>query len=274
MYNVFVFEFSSYKSYLKALEREQRPLARGFRSRLAEFLGCQNAYISQVFNSNANFSLEQGLKVSRHLKLDELETRYFLLLIEHARAGTEELREHFKKDLEQARAKYFNIQGHIKESLQLSIEDQSRYYSSPLFGAIHLLVTIPQFRTPEKMARALSLPVHLVNEILRVLISSGLIYQKEGIFLPGPTQIHLNKDSPLIRQHHTNWRLHAVQSLSRDLDRGIHYSTVSSLSQEDAEKLKAKFINLIQEYVETVKPSREEALYNFNLDFYSLLSRE
>ncbi|MFN8789820.1 MAG: DUF4423 domain-containing protein [Bdellovibrionales bacterium] len=271
---VFVFEFSSYKSYLKALEQEQKPLVRGFRSRLAEVLECQNAYISQVLNTHTNFSLEQGLKVSLYLKLNELETRYFLLLIELARAGTPELREHFQKDLDQVRAKYLNIQGHIKEAHQLSIEDQSRYYSSPYFAALHVLVTIPQFRTPEKMARALSLPLPLVEEVLRFLLSSGLITQKVGAFLPGPTQIHLSKDSPLIRQHHSHWRLHAVQSLSRNLDHGIHYATVSSLSREDAEKLKAKFVTLIQDYVETVKPSREEDLYNFNLDFYSLLSQE
>jgi hypothetical protein len=84
------------------------------------------------------------------------------------------------------------------------------------------------------------------------------------------TQVHLNRDSPLIRQHHTNWRMSAIQSLMNDNKEDLHYSTVSTLSRSDAEKLRADMTSLIENYVAVVKPSKEEVMYGFNLDFFCL----
>lgn len=75
----------------------------------------------------------------------------------------------------------------------------------------------------------------------------------------------------LIRQHHINWRIAAIQSLISSNASDIHYSTVSTLSKADVEKLRGEMVQLIERYVETVKPSAEEVMYGFNLDFYSLV---
>ena len=83
-----IFDYTDYKAFIKATEEERASLQRGFRSRLAETLECQNAYISQILNTHANFSLEQALKVTTFLQLKENETRYFMLLVDQARAAT------------------------------------------------------------------------------------------------------------------------------------------------------------------------------------------
>lgn len=47
------------------------------------------------------------------------------------------------------------------------------------------------------------------------------------------------------------------QSLTTSKDNDIHYSTVSSLSLDDAEKLKLKMVQVIQDYVETINLIRK-----------------
>ena len=94
---------------------------------------------------------------------------------------------------------------------------------------------------------------------------------KKGLLKPGITQVHLNRESPLIRQHHTNWRISAIQSLMNDDRSDLHYSTLSTLSKVDVEKLRAEMVQMIENYVATVKPSKEELMYGFNLDFYNLI---
>lgn len=267
-----IFAYTDYKSYLKATEEERASFQRGFRSRLAEILECQNAYISQILNTHANFSLEQALKITSFLQLNEDETKYFMLLVEHSRAGTPALQKFFEKDIEAFREKFLDVKTRMQNARALTEADQVIYYSSWIYSTVHILLTIPSYRTLSKIATALRIEEPVVAEVMMFLVSAGLAVEQKGQFLPGPVQIHLGKDSPNIRHHLANWRVRAVQAINVGKD-DVHYSTVSSLSLEDAEKLKAKFVQLIQEYVQTVAPSKEETLYNFNLDFYSLLKK-
>ncbi len=268
---VSVFEHSDYKHYLIQLEDEKLFVQRGFRSRLAEVLDCQNAFISQVLNTHAHFSLEQALKISSFLRHTKSETKFFLLLLEKARAGTPELQAYFDTELNQLREEFLNIKSRVNPTLTLTPEQEGTYYSSWIFPTLHMLVTIPQYRTRSKIEKSLKLPEQILNEALRFLIETGLVIEKEGSFLPGATQLHLGKNSPHIKQHHVNWRIAAVQAISMSTGEEIHYSTVSSLSKEDATKLRTYFVEVIQNYVKIVRPSKEETLYNFNLDFHELI---
>jgi uncharacterized protein (TIGR02147 family) len=267
----YVFDFHDYKTFLHHHEQHRTSLQRGFRSRLAETLPCQNAYISQVMNGGANFSPEQGLKIAEFIKLNAAESRYFVVLIEHARAGTRELREFHQRDLDEMREKFLNLATRVSATHTLSMEQQSVYYSSWLFMTVHLMTTISGYRTIAKIAEALGMNEDVIRDAVLFLLEMQLLEEKSGHLVPGPTQLHLSKDSPLVHQHHTNWRVNSIRQLTDNNKNNLHYSTISSLSRADAEKLRSRFIQVIQEYVETIRPSREETLYNFNLDFYCLV---
>src|SRR5690348_7678173 len=104
-----VLEFEEYKEFLREIEASRSELQRGFRSRLAEAAQCQNAFVSQVLNTSAHFSLEQGLRVAKFLSLGLEESQFFILLLEHNRAGTKELQGFFKLQLDSLREKLLNI---------------------------------------------------------------------------------------------------------------------------------------------------------------------
>lgn len=268
-----VFEFENYKEYLLHLEQQRSSFQKGFRTRLSEALGCRNTYISHVLNSDANFSLEQGLKVSQFLNLNRLEQKYFLFLIEYYRAGTTELKNYFLKELSDLREKNLNIKDRIPAQKTLTPEAQATYYSHWMYAAIHMITTLKTHRSVSAIIDSLKLPEEAIKSTILFLISVGLLEEKNNELIPGSTQLHLGKDSNQIRQHHTNWRIAAIESLVQIEKNDIHYSTVSSLSFEDAEKMKAHFVEEIQKYVKTISSSKEETIFGFNLDFYSLIKK-
>lgn len=266
-----VFEFEDYKLFLLDYERQRASLQKGFRTKLAKAMGCQNAYVSHVFNGEAHFSLEQGIRIAAFCDLSAIEQKYFLTLIEYARAGSEELRQYFRQQLEPLRESHLNLKTRVTDVHAVPSEAQAKFYSHWMYGALHLLASLKDYQDIPAMARALRIPQDTASEAVLFLISSQLLEENKGRIRVGPSQLHLGKDSPHIRSHHTNWRLAAIDSLLQMERTDIHYSTVSTLSRADAEKIKLRFVEVIADYVKTVRESPEQTMFGFNLDFYSLI---
>src|SRR6185437_2114301 len=95
-----VFDFRSYKEFLFWYV-DGASKSRGARTQLAAHAGCQSAYISQVLNGAAHLSLEQAEKISRGIGQTSEEGTYFLLLIQHDRAGTPSLKSHFSNQIQE-----------------------------------------------------------------------------------------------------------------------------------------------------------------------------
>ena len=260
-----------YKIFLRGREQRARVLERGFRSRLAEAMGVQSAFVTQVLNGDANLSLEQGLRGARHLGLDELDQEYFLGLISLARAGTPELRRLLQKRLAALRAELLNLKRVVSEAGALNEERRAIYYGHWSYAAIHILVTIPGYRDPAAIGPALGLTEDEVRSGLRFLVEAGLVVSKAGRLKPGATELHLERGSRWLRQHHAHWRLKAVDHFGRHPADGIHYTAISSLSEDDERELKARLVALIKDYTEIVRDSAEERLCAFALDFYRLV---
>lgn len=268
-----IFDFKDYKRFLSYIEESRKTLERGFRSKLAEHIGCQSGYISHVLNGNAQFSLEQALKICQFLNLNHFEKKYFLLLIEYSRAGTKDLQLYFDEEMLTLREQHLNIKERVGNSRTLSESEQYIYYSSWHYAAVHVVASLPEYNDVKEISDALKISETSVSKILVFLKQVGIIIEKNNKLLSGETRIHLNQESPLIRHHHTNWRMAAIQSLTNESKTDLHYSTVSTLSQTDAERLRADMVKLIENYVEVIKPSPEEVMYGFNIDFYNLIKK-
>ncbi|MES2962867.1 MAG: TIGR02147 family protein [Bdellovibrionota bacterium] len=266
---VSVLEFHDYKAYLRKLENSDS-VTRGFRTRLAEAASCQSAFISQVLNSSAHLSLEQGLGIAGFLRLSAQERKYFLWLIEYGRAGTVELRSFFETLLQREREAHLDIKKRVGPKIALTQESKAIYYSQWYYSAIHMAVTIPQLSTRRQLTAALELGPDVIENAVDFLISTGLVQEKQGRLTVGKTHIHLDREEPMIYNHHANWRMAALRAFSNPKPTSVHYSTVSSLSAKDAEDLRAKMITFIESYVAQVRPSQEEVLYSFNIDFFGL----
>ena len=89
-----VFDNRDYKDYILEGIRSQPGGGRGQKSRIAEALKCQLAYVSQVLTTHAHFSPEQADLLNRYFEHDEEGADFFLLLLHRGRAGTKSIEDY------------------------------------------------------------------------------------------------------------------------------------------------------------------------------------
>jgi len=257
-----LYEQENYKNYMRYLLDTRR----GMRSELAEALGCQSGYISQVLQNLSDFSLEQGMKVCSFFNFTEEESHFFMLLLQHEKSSTLELKKYFKSQIDQI-IKYRNeIKNRIKINTDLNAEDYQQYYSSWDYAALHILASIPEYQSKEKMRKKLNLTPARVTEVLEFLVNKGLVEQKGNRFVIGKKRIHLTKDSPYILPHHQNWRLHSTRVLSDKNPSNVNYSGIFSLSKKDIEKIKEVILLMIEQTEKIISSSAEEEMIYFGID--------
>lgn len=265
-----VFDYWDYKPYIREKITSMPNKGRGVKRDMAVHLGCQTAYISQVLNQHVNFSLEQAVKVAQFFHHNKEESRFFLLLVQYQRAGSFDLQEFLKKEMEEILEKRSNLKDRLNIKDSLDETNQHIYYSAWYYAAVHILLSIPDYQTPQKIAEHLKLPLSQIQEILEFLLETGLAVQKGNGYEIGKTRIHLGQDSVQIRRHHTNWRNQSIQSIDKNQKEDLHYSNVLSMSQKDVPKVKEIMIKAIEECREIIKVSKEERLQILTMDFFGL----
>lgn len=265
-----IYEFDRYKPYLeyRVGSKNQR---RGLKSEIASALRCQPTYISQVLHGKAQLSLEQADLLNQFFGHSKEQAKYFLLLVQKDRAGTISLRLHFEEQLENILQKRMVLTERLGKTADLSKEDQSQYYSSWHFAAVHIALTIPSLQSTSALSEYFRLPIKKVNSVLEFLAKTGLARPLGGgRFQAGTSQIRLGNDSPNILRHHSNWRQLAMESLDREEIGDLHYSSVVSLSKKDALKIKDGILDWLKRDLEVIKGSKEEELYSYCIDFFHL----
>jgi uncharacterized protein (TIGR02147 family) len=263
-----IFEFKDYKRYLVSIENAKE--IRSFRTKLARAAGCQNAYVSQVLNGESQFNLEQAEGIAGFLEFTHDEQEYFFLMLQHARAGTASLRKFIASQMTRRREQQLALSQRVHTGESLSEAEQLQYYREWHYSAIHVLVTIGEFQTREAISSRLGLSLRIVKRAVEFLLECGLLKEEKGRLQTGAKRLYLGSESPLINKHHSNWRIHVLQSLSQAEPTDLHYSSVVTVSEEDAEKIKEQLIQAIREAKERIKSSPEEDIFAFHLDFYRL----
>lgn len=264
-----VFDFKDYKKYLNSVFSTGGP-TRGKRSRLAEVLHCQTAFISHVLNGNSHFSLEHGVLISKFLNHTLEEARYFILLVSLGRAGSKTLEDFYRSQMDEISRKRTQIKEHITTDQILSAEIQMRYYSAWYYAGVHVATSVPEYQTRDALSVALGLNPALVSECLEFLVGCGLVVPKGNRFQIGPARIHLGADSAMISRLHTNWRVKALQSFEQqEQDQtNLHYSAVITLSHADVQRVRETLLKAIAENEKIFRPSKEEAVYCLDMDWF------
>ena len=265
-----VFDFLDYKEFLVevANERGQRS---GFKTALATVCGCNGAYISSIFSGNAHLSLEQAERACSFLAFTTDEAHYFLILVQMARSGTVSLRTYFRSQADALRQNHLNVEMRLKMSKTLKRRDEGQYYSSWVYAAIHVALSIPQLaKSADALASYFNLSLWQVKNALKFLVQAEMAVENQGVYKIGPKQIHLGKKSAHLQQHHSNWRLKAIQSLETTQDTGLHYSSVVTLSRDDSFKIKELLLEAVKRSVDEIVASPEEEVFALTLDFFPM----
>lgn len=260
-----VFEYRDYKAFLRDRIAEK---GRGEKSRMAGVLRCHLAYVSQVLRGGAQLSPEQADLLNPFLAHSEEEADFFLLLVLYARAGTASLRKLYEGKIRRVLQERTQLENRLKNKKVLPAESQATYYSAWYYSAIHLLISIPGFQTKEELERRLRIPMSKINQVLEFLVATGLAEQSQGRFRTGQITLHLPSDSPWVPRHHASWRMQAIQSIERQEASSMHYTSVVSMSDEDAPEVRRILVEAIESVRAIVRKSPERAAYCYSVDFF------
>ena len=95
-----IYIYSNYSTFLRNYIKGLPKNGRGEINRIAENLRVHPTLVSQVLGGSKDFSLEQAHILSKYLGLNSMESDYFLLLVQKARAGTTDLKNYFSGNMQ------------------------------------------------------------------------------------------------------------------------------------------------------------------------------
>ena len=265
-----VFDFDSYKDFVTSWISTQPRRGRGLQRKLAQHLRMHTTMISHILRGNQHFTDDQGLLVAEYLGLTELETEYFLTLLQLDRAATQKMKERIKKRLLYLRDQGQDIKNRISSHHQLAPEDSARFYSNWFFSALRLLTDIPEYQDRAKLVEALELPRNIANDAINFLLDRGLIRDDRGRIVIGPSRTHLPSDSPYVWTMHKNWRMKAIERHARHSRSELFYSAPMSISKHDITKIRELLIQLTSEVTKIAGQSKPEKLVALNFDWFEV----
>ncbi len=262
-----LFNLNDYKEVLRQKIQENEAL-RGYKTQLAAAAGCQKSFLSQVIHQHIHITPDHALGLALFWEFTPDQRDYFMELVQRDRAGSPALRELAEKRLQEIRRRNQDLATRFQKEKPIEEAQQALYYSSWHWSAVHILLTIPNFRTASAIAKRLQLPEPFVTQCLENLERMGLIQPSGKSWTVTRMDIHLPQDSPLTAMNHGNWRNRAVSDSQMRTPGNVHYTALHSLSRKDFEALQGMILGFIDQTRKVVAPSPEEELACFCLDWF------
>ncbi len=122
-----------------------------------------------------HLTLEHAFRLCRFFKFSDLETEFFLELVSLCKTTFGPLRAQIEKRLQHLKKASEDRLNQFRAPELSSLEHQFTYYSSWTTTAVHILLTIPQFKTRAAIARKLGITEEQVQEDLEKLVRVGLL---------------------------------------------------------------------------------------------------
>lgn len=266
-----IYDFIDYKKYVNARLEMMPKQGRGEYARIAIAANANKATISQIFKGEKHLSPEQAIRVAQHFTLSPKETSFFLLLVNYQKAGSADLQQHLKNEIDHAIEINRELSERLPKTRELSPEERAVFYSSWMYSAVRVLSSIPPFHTKAEIAKRLRLPHPLLDQILETLLQTGLCVEKDGKILPGPQSTFLPAKSPLVSRHHGNWRIKAMERHPQlKGNEELAYTSPLSLSSADVLKIREILAKTIERVDEIVAPSDCERIFCLNVDWFEV----
>jgi uncharacterized protein (TIGR02147 family) len=240
---------------------------RGYKARLAAAAGCQRSFLSQVLAGAHTLTPEHGVGLAQFWGMRKSERDYFVDMINFERAGTPALRDLLSERINDAKAKAGDLSVRF-QAPTLPHDAMEIYYSTWLYAAVHMLLTVAQWQLPSELSHRLQLPLGTVREVLQTLVNLGLAKLSGNRYIAIKPIIHLPKDSQLNRFNHGTWRQYAMHKTLHDSRSEIHYTAIYSLSRQDQRRLQEMVQDFIDSTRRVVEPSKEEEVVALLIDYF------
>lgn len=273
MIQVRLYNYDNYKDFVNDWIRNQANAGRGRYLEISKFLNIHTTLTSQIFKGDRDLNHDQGFQLCSFLGFNQLETEYFLLLISLNKAANFKLVEFYKNKIEALQIELSGMKNRIKKNVSLGQEQKALFYSNWFYSAIRLSTSLDHINSKEDISTYLKIPLKTVSPIVDFLLSVSLLNEENDMLTVGPTVTHLGPDSPLISNHHGNWRIKAMERHSDLKPEEFCFSAPLTINQKDAAKVKEILKESIEKISEIVQDSDDiDSLFCVNLDWFSPLN--
>ncbi len=268
--NMRIFEFIDYKAYTRHFISTQPKNGRGLIKAIGEHLGVDPSQISQILSGTKEFTEEQAILTAKFIGLNELETDYFLHLVKIDRAGHHVLADYYRKKRDQLKSESMNLSQHVQQDRILTDFEKATFYSSYLFSAVRLSTSIAGEQTVSDVSERFNIPLDRAASILNFLCATNLCQEENGRFTLGTQHTHIDRASPLVGRHHTNWLLKAIEKTNSLSEEELQFTGPVSLSREDFRSIRETLVNVISSSLKKVKNSEPEEVAVLLIDWFWL----
>ena len=266
-------KYQDYKLYLKDWIKTKPNNGRGELKAMSEFLSVSSVLMSQIVNSDKDISFEKAFLLTKYMGHSHLEQKYFICLVEIARAGHFELKKFYQDKRAELELQFQDLSKRVNHQNVLSPEAKTIFYSNWKFSAARLLTDL-QNLSEEDIKKILNVDTEEFTTLIQFLLETNLIKREKGKLKLGTSSTHLSKDSPLIKSHHSNWRLKSLHTLSEMKDDEVMYTAPMTIAKKDYDFLYQRLFELIDELVERAKESKAEGLYYLNIDLRKIFENK
>jgi uncharacterized protein (TIGR02147 family) len=265
-----IFAFDKYRELL-IYQIEKSGNTRGYKSLLAAAAGSQSSHISQVLHGSTHLTIEQAHGMSRFWHFDADATAFFIALVQRERSTNREFSEYLTGEIQKIRSRKTRLSETIKSKPVPASPADSRYYASWIYPVVHMLVTIPKYQNVRSIVDKLKVSKDAVEKAVFDLENMGLLKRDGSTVVATDKNIHINSDSPWNISYHNIWRNLANQKMQLDPShRGVHFTTLYSLSEADYKKLREMVLGFIHATRDVVLPSPEEKIVCFACDLFEI----
>lgn len=268
-----VFDHNSYRKILNLRLKLMPKQGHGQAKKLAEYLGVSTTLISQILSEQKHFTMDQAFMSCEFFSLNELETKYFITLVQVERSASQSFRKSLQKDLAQYREDSQKLEKRLTHQQVLNEEQKAIFYSDWYYSAIRMLTSIGGYDSVESIAAYFGLPKKIVASALHFLEAAQLIVQENNKFRIGNLSTHVNAESNWVKLHHNNWRFKAIEYMNYPDNQKLHYTSPMTLSIADAEKIRMKLVTMIGEVGKIVDDSPAKELMCLNLDWFRVAGK-
>lgn len=241
--------------------------------RIATHLRLHSTMVSQIFRGDRELTAEQAWSLCEYLGLNDLESDYFLALVDLSRAGTESLKQRIRRKLQEIRERALQVGNRLPQAATLTDAEKAIFYSVWYYSAIRLLTSIPEFQSVDALSNRLDLPKSLVSQVVEFLLSVGLCVEEDGKLKMGPSRTHIGADSPLIGRHHANWRFKAIERVgrvSKSSESELIFTSPLTIATRDAAEAREILLQAIEKISARVEGGDPEKLFCLNVDWFEV----
>ncbi|MCB0356151.1 MAG: TIGR02147 family protein [Bdellovibrionales bacterium] len=265
-----LFKYEDYKSYIKDRIQQMPRKGRGQLRQLAMHLGVSTVQVSHVFTGDRELNPELALEVASYFELKSLETEYFVLLVQKARAGTHRLKQHYNQQLSVVRQEGLSTGYRLEGAKVITEEVKLEYYTNVLHSLVRLVLLLDSVNGISEIAQRLHLSEQEAQTSLDFLLRYGFCEKVKGQIKVKDPVLYLPPDSPLVAQQHIHWRLRGMEKVRFLSDEELFFSGPVTLAKQDLPRIKEEIKNFIAQFMNSIKDSKDEDLACLNIDWFKI----